>query len=173
MKALHNSTLSKLESWVACVDYVTALTSCGVTLTKGKMWRHQHESASAGAPPGPSERTNTRVQRYTALPASEDFLLGNHRDSPSSARLRIGKFDSHAWIHQTRCIWLSNHLYNALAQSFTRWSSSLNITHRMARVTVYSYMLLNFVSYFYCIFNSRIETHLRNRERRFTFLILY
>lgn len=88
MKALHNSALSKLESWVVRIDCVTALTKRGVTLTKGTMWRQRHESASAGAPLR-VEGGCTCAAECTALPAPEDFLLGN--------RIKISPSPSYYW----------------------------------------------------------------------------
>lgn len=97
MKALHNSALSKLESWEVRIDCVTALTERVVTLTKGTMWRHRHESASAGAPPS----------RGRCTCAALCFL---HRrtfywETALSSLLRrstIGKLDSHAPQPATR-----------------------------------------------------------------------
>lgn len=133
MKALHNSTLSKLESWVACVHCVTALTSCGVTLTKGKMWRHQHESASAGAPTRVEGASNCTCAAALRFLHQRTFYWETIATSTRLLYTTIGKFNSHAWLHQTRCILLSNHLHNALAQSMTRCTSVVVfVKHRIA-----------------------------------------
>lgn len=103
MKALHNSALSKLESWEVRIDCVTALTERVVTLTKGTMWRHRHESASAGAPPSRGRCTCAALcflhrRTFYWETAVSSLLL----------RSTIGKLDSHAPQHETRCIRLSN-----------------------------------------------------------------
>lgn len=114
MKALHNSALSKLESWAAHVYCITVLTG-GVTLTKGTRVTSPTRKCIGRRP---SLAWCTCV---AALPASGDFLLGNCSASAYSRLETIGKLYSHTArrVARARCIRLSNKYwaYTAFTQS--------------------------------------------------------
>lgn len=123
LKALHNSALSKLESWVACVRCITAL-----TVWRCRKVRSDVTGMKVHRPEPLCRRRSTGRALQRCASCIEDFLLGNCRVGARplhfSPLLAVGKFESHACLRDASdwAIIFTMHLHNAWHGTYVRAS---------------------------------------------------